>query len=77
VSKAAILYRRYLEACLEDYGSDDDWWTTRQAWLAMPLWLRVKLCWECGWGDAVTELYPPLGRFLYVARCRRQWMKDS
>jgi hypothetical protein len=33
-------------------------------WDAMPLALRVRLCAQCHWIDAVYEVFPPLGRVL-------------
>ena len=35
---------------------------SQEAWDALPLWLRVALCGECGWLDAVYEARPELGR---------------
>jgi hypothetical protein len=36
----------------------------QERWGAMPRALRVRLCWSCGWLDAVWEACPPLGRLL-------------
>lgn len=35
---------------------------SQAAWDALPLWLRVAMCGECHWLDAVWEANPDLGR---------------
>jgi hypothetical protein len=49
-----VLYARFLA---EPSGS-------QALWDALPLWIRVALCAECGWLDAVWEVDPELGRTL-------------
>lgn len=54
-SEERAAYDRYMASpvrCVE----------SQAAWDAMPLWLRVSLCGECGWLDAVYEACPELGR---------------
>jgi hypothetical protein len=67
---AALLYRRYYEACVVPDGHryPPDTPELQARWDAMPLWLRVELCRRCGWLDAVWEICPPLGRVLDAVR---------
>lgn len=63
--------RRYLRLCDEmSPGQEPQCWMAEtevgEAWRAMPRPLRVALCAQAGWLDAVWEAWPRLGRAVDV-----------